>query len=486
MSSELDHLVDRIASLRVLVVGDVILDSYFHGVASRLSQEAPVVIAELCERQNFPGGAGNVAANARSLGAHVTLHSAIGLDFEAECIAAALAAREVNIDHVHQTCQRRTLVKHRVLCGNQIMIRFDQGTTGLLDAETEDRLLTNLSECFVQADAIIVSDYGYGVITPKIIDRLRQLQSEFPRIVTIDSKTPKRFREVCVTAVKPNYEQALRLLNLETNSRQEGIEYIFDSGQKLLDAVGANLSVVTLDSDGSVVLSRNNSPYRICANPIGAPHSSGAGDTFLVGLTLGLALGAPPIQAAQMGAAAAEVVVRKHGTAVCTHQELKASDCDRILPRVPTEIGRIADEYRRMGRSIVLTSGCFDIVHPGHISCLRQAKQLGDILIVGINSDESIKRFKGANRPINCLSDRIAVLEALSYVGHVVPFSEDTPHRLIEAVRPDFFVKGGDYTVDQLPEAALVASLGGKVVIVPFVTGYSSTKIVNRMSLSES
>jgi D-beta-D-heptose 7-phosphate kinase/D-beta-D-heptose 1-phosphate adenosyltransferase len=244
---------------------------------------------------------------------------------------------------------------------------------------------------------------------------------------------------------------------------------------------GAEIVAATLDRDGAIVFTAQSPPYRTYSQPSPQSHASGAGDTFLSALTLGLASGASPQLAGELAATAAAVVVSKPHTAVCSQAEL----LDRLYGTAPS--GKLAalvpvlEAYRRKGLRIVLTNGCFDILHPGHITYLQQAKAQGDVLIVGVNSDDSIRRLKGPDRPINSLEDRLKVLAALSCIDHLVAFAEETPHRLIEAVEPDVFVKGGDYTRETLPEAGLVEQLGGSVKILPFVDGRSTTGIISRI-----
>jgi D-beta-D-heptose 7-phosphate kinase/D-beta-D-heptose 1-phosphate adenosyltransferase len=295
----------------------------------------------------------------------------------------------------------------------------------------------------------------------------------------VDSRCLSAYRAVNVTSVKPNMEEALGLLGLKEDSTPDLIARMAD---RLLDLTGARIAAVTLDSKGALFLQKGEKPYRTYATPAGETKAIGAGDTFTAALALCLALNAPTSTAAEVASAAAAVVVEKEGTTTCKADELK----EYLLPggKCLGGLGRLAervDAYRRRGLRVVFTNGCFDILHRGHISYLNQAKAMGDVLIVGINSDSSVRRLKGPGRPVNNLEDRIRVLAALSCVDHIIAFDEDTPTEVIRVVRPDIFTKGGDYTLATLPEASLVSGLGGQVHILPYIENVSTTGIIHRL-----
>ncbi len=298
-----------------------------------------------------------------------------------------------------------------------------------------------------------------------------------------DSKHLDRFRALNLTAVKPNYNQAVKLLDLEKVDELNGrVDQVIQHGGKILQLANAQIAAVTLDRDGALVFERSHPVYRTYARP--APHSAaaGAGDTFVAALTLALSAGAQTPTATEVASAASSIVVQKCGTSTCHVQELKGyfSGDEKIVSDTFLMVARVA-AYRHQGRKIVFTNGCFDILHRGHIVYLNQAKEFGDILIVGVNSDESVKRLKGPNRPINPLEDRMQVLSGLSCVDHIIAFHEDTPHELIKVVQPDVFVKGGDYTRETLPESSLVEELGGELQILPYIKDQSTTGVIERI-----
>jgi len=483
MSHLLSRVVDSFSGLRVVVIGEAMLDSYLEGTTDRLCREAPVPIVSLSGRRDAPGGAANAAVNAAALGARVALVSVVGDDPEGAILGRSLAGLGVATDHVLTGPSRRTLAKARVVASGQLVVRFDQGDTGAIGEAAESELIRRLEALVPRSDAVVISDYGYGVLTPRVIATLARLRARSPRVVMVaDSKDLAAYRDAGLSAVKPNYEEALRLVGGRASPMSSRPEEVAGWSERLLDLTGARLAAVTLDADGALMFERRRPPYRTYARPTHHSRAAGAGDTFLATLALALAAGAETPAAADLASAASAVVVARDGTAACSARDL----LDRVaVERKPS--GDVADLVRRLevrraaGERIVFTNGCFDILHRGHIAYLSQAKALGDALVVGVNTDAGIRRLKGPTRPINALEDRVEVLAALGCVDHVVAFDEDTPAELIRAVRPDVFVKGGDYTIDRLPEAAVVEEHGGEVRILPFVADRSTTDLIARI-----
>ncbi|HEU4672499.1 MAG TPA: D-glycero-beta-D-manno-heptose 1-phosphate adenylyltransferase [Candidatus Limnocylindrales bacterium] len=482
----MSRLVDRLRAFRgrrVLVVGEAMLDSYVRGSAERLSREAPVPIVALAERVDAPGGAGNTAVNIAELGGRPSFVSVVGDDGHGERLRDALAARGVPTDHVAVRPGRTTLAKERILADGQMLVRLDSGTVEPIDAATEDALIARLAAAHAEADAVIVSDYDYGVVTPRVITVLAELQAVRELPLVVDARDPTRYRRLRITAVKPNYGEAVRLLGeRELHGTDARVRQIGTHGERLLELTGARIVAVTIDTDGSFVFERDQPPYRTYSRPNSHSRAAGAGDTFVAALALALTGGATTPEAAELASSAASVVVAQDGTTACSARALEESistvgkrivDGERLAARIAY--------LHAQGRRIVFTNGCFDILHRGHITYLNRAKALGDVLIVGVNSDESVARLKGPGRPINGLDDRLHVLEALSCVDHVVPFAEDTPSDVLRVVRPHVFVKGGDYRIEDLPEAPVVADLGGTVQILPYVEDRSTTGIIDRV-----
>jgi D-beta-D-heptose 7-phosphate kinase / D-beta-D-heptose 1-phosphate adenosyltransferase len=490
--SNLPALVERCAGLEVAVIGEAMLDTYLEGSTRRFCQEAPVPIVNLSGAASLPGGAANTAVNVRQLGARAHFLSVLGADPEGSLLRDILSRQNVATDHLLVRPDRRTLHKQRVLASGQMLLRLDQGSTESIDPATEQELIDRLAELFARCAAVIVSDYSYGIITPRLVRALADLQARWSPVLVIDSRRLALFRDVAPTAVKPNYTEAAALVNGEPSPSRPSLlsphptrpraEAIAAVGERILEVTGAQIAAVTLDSEGALIFERGRPPYRSYAQPVRHSGVVGAGDTFTSALALALAAGAATPEAAELASAAAAVVVGKERTATCSAQEVREylSAGDKYVGALERFLGRV-DYYREQGRRIVFTNGCFDILHRGHITYLNRAKTLGDILIVGVNADDTIRKLKGPSRPINNLDDRVQVLAALSCIDHIIPFTEDTPCNLVQALRPDVFVKGGDYTRDRLPEAAIVEAYGGVVQILPLVQDRSTTGIIERI-----
>ena len=483
MSNNLFALMDAFSQRKILVIGEAMLDRYLKGSTNRLSQEAPVQVVSVQEKENIPGGAANTAANLRSLGAEPLFLSVVGEDEEGELLRQSLREYGISDEHLLVDPARQTLAKQRVLANGQMMIRFDQGSTEPISPKIEARLIKRLHALARQVDSIIVSDYNYGLLTPKVIQALAKIQQRDPHIIVVDAKTYHPYEALHITAVKPNYAEITQALKLDPKtSSAERIQQVEEHGHKILELANAQMAAVTLDEDGALIFERGQPVYRIYARPAEHNRVAGAGDTFMSALALALTAGAPTNTAAEIASAAAAIVVEKPGTSICYIEELKAyfSGEDKYIVDGFHMSARVA-AYRRQGKRIVFTNGCFDILHSGHIQYLNQAKAYGDILIVGINTDHSVRKVKGPNRPINPLEDRAQVLSALSCIDHIIPFDEDIPFTLIRMIQPDVFVKGGDYTRERLPEAALIEEMGGTVHILPYISDHSTTGIIERI-----
>jgi D-beta-D-heptose 7-phosphate kinase/D-beta-D-heptose 1-phosphate adenosyltransferase len=472
-------IIDSFSGLNVLVIGDAMLDVYLDGSVERVCREAPVAIVDVGSITRSPGGAANTAANIRSMGGHVVFLSVTGDDYEGMLLRAALEAADVPVCDLVTERGRATLAKNRVVAGSQIVMRFAQGGTSPIDRESEREVTRRLSAIFPTVDAVLVSDYGYGVLTPPVIDHLGRLQAANPRTLVVDSKHLLGYRSCNVTSVKPNNDETLRLVGLPPNATPEDI---CAHGDRILHLTGARIAAVTLDAQGALFFEEGGTPYRTHAHPAHKARATGAGDTFASAMTLTLALGENAAAAAEIASAAAAVVVSKEGTTTCSARELR--EYFRLDGKCLGGLGQLAERvasHRKRGMRIAFTNGCFDIIHRGHVDYLSSAKALADVLIVGVNSDPSVRRLKGPGRPINGLRDRVRVLAALSSVDHVIAFDEDTPAEVIKVVRPDVFIKGGDYTSETLPEAPLVRDLGGRVEILPYSEEHSTTGIVGRI-----
>ncbi|HSJ56900.1 MAG TPA: D-glycero-beta-D-manno-heptose 1-phosphate adenylyltransferase [Anaerolineae bacterium] len=488
MNGDLGRIIDRFGKLRVGVVGEAMLDAYLHGDVERVSPEAPVPVLSATAEEYRAGGAANAAVNAAALGAAVDFLSVVGDDYDGRALRRVLRRAGVETSQVLTDPARRTLVKRRVVGGGQMLLRIDDGSTHPLSPELEAEVCDGVEALFEWCDAVIVSDYRYGILTPAVVDALRAARQRHPRVLVVDSKDLPLYQGVGVTAVKPNYRQALALIEAHSADGDWGdnghnrLDVVMAHRHEILDATGAEIAAVTLDRDGALILEREADPYRTYAEARADLRATGAGDTFVAAFALALAAGAYTPTAAELASAAAGVVLTHRQTAACSAAELRAYLVAAEKQLDDREVLRAHVEMlRREGKRIVFTNGCFDILHGGHVLYLNRAKELGDVLVVGVNTDESVARLKGPDRPINGLQDRMQVLAGLSSVDLVIPFHEDTPKNLIRIVRPDLFVKGGDYTPDTLPEAPLVRELGGEVHIMPYLESRSTTSIIDRI-----
>ncbi|MEV5409000.1 D-glycero-beta-D-manno-heptose 1-phosphate adenylyltransferase [Thermopolyspora sp. NPDC052614] len=472
-------MIERFTKLKVVVVGDVMLDSWLQGPATRMAQEAPVPVVSVERSEDAPGGAANTAVNLAALGANVHMLGVVGDD-----PPGALLTRVLRRHGVTGLLKgdRRTAVKRRIMAGHQLVARYDEEDRSPIPDDLARRLIDRLRRLAPRADVVVACDYGAGVCT----EAVRAALCGLPLLV-VDAHDVRPWADCRPTAILPNFAEVSRLLGDGAPAgngaagHADRIGFLTRSSQRILDSARADIVVTTLDGEGTLLHRRGRQPYRTYAVPAPDHMSTGAGDTFTAAFALGLAAGGTPEESADLGQAAARVVVRRPGTAACTRHELIQELGSGGLAVPPDILVKKVAEHREQGDRVVFTNGCFDVLHRGHVACLEEARSLGDVLIVAVNADASVARLKGPDRPINACEDRVAVLAALDCVDYVVVFDEDDPGELIRLVRPDVYVKGGDYHPDLLPEAELVRALGGTVRVLEYVPDRSTTAIVNRI-----
>ncbi|MDX2096796.1 MAG: PfkB family carbohydrate kinase [Leptolyngbyaceae cyanobacterium bins.59] len=330
----LSMVMEGFHALKVIVLGEAMLDRYLDGTADRLCQEAPVPVVQLQQQRDMAGGAANAAMNVQNLGGQAILLSVVGKDQEGECLEGLLQNQGVVTDYLLHHPRRHTLAKHRVLANSHLLLRYDQGTTTPIDPITEQLLIERLTNLFFECDGVLVSDYNYGILTPQIIQTLKELQARSPRVWVVDARNFSAYRTLGVTAVKPNYREATQLLGIPQLSQDvDRTIQMMSYREQLLNLTGAELVAVTLDTAGALLLQRGCLPYRVYATPHPSQQTMGAGDTFVAALTLALGAGASPTIATELAAAAAAIGIEKEGTAVCTGEELRAYFAvDNFLP----------------------------------------------------------------------------------------------------------------------------------------------------------
>ena len=489
MAHDLIRRVETLGHPRILVVGDLILDRYVWGYAERISQEAPVPLLRADHREHRLGGAASVATMLRALGADVTLIGGVGRDSEAVIVRKLLSDLGIDDRLVVPLDDRPTTLKERYIGRAQDrhpqqMIRVDYEVREPIPADVESFLWEQLPEAVAQADIVLISDYDKGVCTPGLLRSLiTACRSLDVRVIADPIRSTDYSKYQGVHAMTPNRLEAQLATGMTISSPDDAL----DVGRKLLHTLKMECVLVTLDRDGMALVHADGRSVLVPTRPRQVYDITGAGDMVLSVVGLCLAGGADYEEAAALGNVAGGLEVEKIGVALLSRQELLRDLLDHHRPDFGKMLGReavVAEVRRRreVGQSVVFTNGCFDLLHPGHVRLLRQASALGDYLIVGLNSDASVRRLKGPNRPINGEDARAEVLGALECVDAVTLFEEDTPRELIEAVLPDVLVKGGDYTPEEVVGRDEVEAAGGRLVLIPLVEGHSTTQMVLRAS----
>ena len=458
---------------RLLIVGDIMLDRYWYGPTSRISPEAPVPVVRVDESEDRPGGAANVALNIASLGAHVCLSGLVGQDDNADRLTAALTQAGITT-HFHVSDAVPTITKLRVMSRNQQLIRLDFESPA--SAEDAAPLAERVAEALPESDLMILSDYGKGSLSN--IEQLIALGRKLGKRVLIDPKGSDYSRYKGASIITPNLSEFEAVVGPCSDD-----EDMINKGERLRKELGLEALLITLSERGMMLIRANEAPLHLPTHAQAVYDVTGAGDTVIGVLGLALAAGQPLPTAMWLANLAAGVVVAKPGTATLTAAELheaiqdagQSSTSDSSVEAVIRQV-RAA---QARGERVVMTNGCFDILHSGHVGYLEEARQLGDRLLVAVNDDASVSRLKGPSRPINSLDRRMRVLGALASVDWVVPFSEDTPQALIEKILPDVLVKGGDYKVEEIAGHEAVLANGGEVKVLGFEEGVSTSALIN-------
>ncbi len=484
--TRLNELLGAARGKRVLCIGDLMLDRFVYGEVSRISPEAPVAILRQSRDVSMPGGAGNVARNLVSLGLKVTLAGVAGRDAEGDALLASLEDLGVATDAVIRDGARPTTLKTRFVAGGQQMLRVDSEESRALDAAPEAALETAVLLAARSADLIVVSDYAKGALTDRVLQAVTQAAAARGVRIIADPKGQNFARYGAVDVLKPNAGELASAFGVAAKTDLE-IEAALDLARTNLPARGI---VVTRAARGMSFVEANTGVQHRAGRAREVYDVSGAGDTSLAALALGLIGGATLGEAVDFALAASGVAVGKSGTATVTDTELIAAleESGRLQNAGAVDLFEARNlivAWREAGHSIGFTNGCFDILHPGHVRVLEEAKAHCGRLIVGLNSDASVRRLKGSTRPVNTVEARARVLAGLSAVDAVVVFEEDTPLDLVTALQPDLIVKGGDYSRESVVGADVVTARGGRVLIVPTLEGHSTTAMIARSRADE-
>lgn len=477
-------MIERLKRKRpnILVVGDLMLDSYLWGAAERISPEAPVPVVAVKEESKSLGGAGNVAANLVSLGANVSMSSVLGSDEAAKIIKEKLTELGVNTEAIFENNERVTSLKTRVMAGSHQIVRFDKETKSEISQDCEKKIFDFASANASKFDAILLSDYKKGALTDELTQKLITLANSLNIPVLADPKGSDYTKYRGATLLTPNKKEAAEATKIEIRND----ETLYAAGIKLKRELNLKHSVITLSEDGIGIFDEEGTT-KLPTLAQEVFDVTGAGDTAISALGIALALGADIVEAARFANKAAAVVVAKVGSATATLEEIISFENkesnedfeDKIVDR--KYLKKAVTGLKERGKKVVFTNGCFDILHSGHVKYLSEARKLGNALVVGLNTDRSVRVLKGEARPINQENDRARVLAALGFVDFVTFFDEETPLELINEVIPDILVKGADYKPEEIVGFDTVTQNGGKVMTIALVEGKSTTKTIEKI-----
>lgn len=479
--------IEQIKQVRVLCIGDVMLDRYLHSNVSRISPEGPVPVARVTRTENIAGGVANVARNIAALGAQATVTGVIGKDTTGRDLEMTLARDDGVQTRFVVTEQRPTTEKIRYVSQGQQLLRADREDAALLPDALEQQLLEVLEKEVALYDVVVLSDYAKGVLTKKVLGKAIALAREKGVPVVVDPKSSDLSRYAGATVITPNTKETMEATGIDPSNDEQAQA----AGLKALQISQASALLVTRAEQGMSLVRAGLPAVHIRATAHEVFDVVGAGDTVVATLAVCLGSGLPLEEAAKMANMAAGIVVEKAGTATVSmfelleaikRQERKHDPQNSIRNKIGPlpELLQLCRQWQQQGLKVGFTNGCFDLLHVGHVSLLTFARAQCDRLIVGLNSDDSVRRLKGPSRPVNSEGDRAYVLAALQSVDAVVVFGEDTPESLIEALTPNVLIKGADYTVDQIVGAKHVLAHGGEVRTFELVPGRSSTKMIEK------
>ncbi|GAB4140883.1 MAG: D-glycero-beta-D-manno-heptose-7-phosphate kinase [Planctomycetaceae bacterium] len=483
------HLIDAVQQLgqpRLLVLGDLILDRYVWGDAERISQEAPVILLREDRQEIRPGGAANVANLLRGLDTKVCMAGVIGDDEDGRLLREEMESAGIDCTLLLPDPSRPTTVKQRFIGRAQHrhphqMLRVDRETRTPINAEIADQLVAEILRRLDEFDAVLISDYAKGVCTPDLLRQLITAVRKSGRPIIVDPAATEDYRRYRnATAITPNRLETYRATGKPVETEADA----FSAARRLCAELELDYCFVTLDSDGIALARIDGTAERLPTRKRQVYDITGAGDMVLAMIGVGAAAGLPPDDLARLANVAGGLEVEQVGVVRVTREEIlddlmatRRTSSDKI--RTLDETVRHVDARKSRGQKVVFTNGCFDLLHPGHVQFLEEAASLGDCLVVAINSDEGIRRLKGPDRPIIGERERAIMLASLEFVDNVVIFCEETPHRLLECLKPDILVKGG--TTPEILAREIVEEYGGEVRRLNTFGGFSTTKLVENI-----
>lgn len=464
-------------SPNILVIGDLMIDHYLWGSCERISPEAPVQVVDIAKETTVLGGAGNVVNNLRVLGAKVSVGSVIGDDNNGVELVDMLKNIGVDTNNIITLKGRKTSKKSRVIASSQQVLRYDKESKEDISKSASDEIIDSLKETVSDYDAVVLSDYGKGVLSQELCQGIIKLCNKEGVKVLVDPKGSDYSKYSGAYLLTPNKKEAIQATKIDIKDRESLEEALL----KLKEDCSLSISMITLSEDGIATYDDEMKIFPTVAKEVF--DVTGAGDTVIASIAFALSAGKSIEEAAAFANLAAGVVVGKIGSATVTLDEIEEyeatlhkSTSDAHIKSFE-DIEAVVERYRKNGKKIVFTNGCFDILHVGHVKYLQEAKSFGDILIVGLNSDASVSRLKGPTRPVNIAEDRAYLLAALEAVDFVVPFEDDTPYELIKMIAPDTLVKGGDYKGKDV----VGTEFAGELKLVDFVDGKSTTQTIKKI-----
>ena len=474
--------IPKFEKCRVLVVGDLMVDEYLWGDVDRISPEAPVQVVSINNEDYALGGAGNVVNNIVALGADVSVAGVIGIGRNGQLLLDKFEGLGVDTTGIVKDPDRPTTQKTRIIAANQHVLRIDRETKSDISDRTLEGITTFIKDRMSDVDVVLISDYGKGLITKTLLSIIVDSAKKRQKMTIADPKGIDFSKYSGISMLTPNKKEAALASGIEIINEST----LWEAGNKILESVGLDRLLITCGKEGMVLFGQNRAPYKVRADARQVYDVSGAGDTVLAVLGLAIASGCSLEEGVTLANTAAGIVVGKVGTATVSRKELvgalKPYDVDtptkyKQLFELPDLIG----ELRKTGKRIVLTNGCFDLLHAGHIKLFAAARQLGDMLIVAIDDDDSVKMLKGPGRPVISATERVRILSALDSIDYVVVFSSRELEELIEIIRPDVLTKGSNYTSEEVFGRELVEQFGGRVVLIPVTEQISSTRIINNI-----
>ena len=476
-ASKAAGLLSSFQDCHLLVVGDLMLDRYVDGTVTRISPEAPVPVLSQSRCQQMPGGAANVACNLAQLGAKVTLIGACGDDLAASDLVEELSRFPTIRFLPIPIAGRPTSLKTRYRASGHQILRVDDEMTDAIEASAQQTLIDTVSSAITSADMLVLSDYAKGGLPETVIRQLIYAAKAAERLIVADPKVTNLSVYADVDILTPNLQE----LSKSAGTSLTEIDTIGATATRLAETHNIGTIMTTLSARGILASSADGTQFHDPAKTRDVFDVSGAGDTVVAVISAAISSGADTEAAVALANHAAGVAISKSGTAIVTPGEILAYMPLSNTLTEPASLANLCQNWRNAGDKIAFTNGCFDLLHPGHISLLRHAAKTADRLIVGLNSDASVRRLKGDSRPLQPADKRGAALTAFDMVDAVTIFDEDTPKNLITLLQPDFIVKGGDYEPDAVVGSDIVRERGGKVVIIPTLATYSTSNLIKNL-----